>query len=495
MVVRAQDNSVYTYLLQLSVAQGNNTTLTDVRVGGVTISGFDPEVTTYQYLLPRGTTVLPEVTYTPYDSFQTIRLTSGGVEGETRIVVRSQTGDMRTYSIQFMVDKLTDSALNGIVIGNDTLQGFHADSLLYQVVLASGTTQLPAISVLKRDESQMVTIQRGGVNGVTSIIVLAEDGSERTYLLQVSVMKSENALLDGILLDGVLIDGFDSQVFEYFVVLPDSATRCPEVSVVHAGGQSVVITSPRLTGAARIEVTPEEGAMNVYVVNFDFARSSVATLSDILLDGVSISGFESDSFLYNIVLPMGTESMPVISYVKGDSKQRVMEQVGNLFGANYLDVVAEDGSRNRYTIYFDMLRSSDATLLDIILDGVSINGFDANQTHYTYTLLPNSSSIPVLDYVKQNSRQNVELVLPVCEGVATLRVVAEDGVSEKTYEIEFAFAPFSNSALQGITLNGSVMSDFDADVLSYTIDVAANDLCPSVGYITADSTQIGRAHV
>ena len=186
---------------------------------------------------------------------------------------------------------------------------------------------------------------------------------------------------------------------------------------------------------------------------------------------------------------MGTESMHVISYVKGDSKQRVMEQVGNLFGANYLDVVAEDGSRNRYTIYFDMLRSSDATLLDLILDGVSINGFDANQTHYTYTLLPNSSSIPVLDYVKQNSRQNVELVLPVCEGVATLRVVAEDGVSEKTYEIEFAFAPFSNSALQGITLNGSVMSDFDADVLSYTIDVAANDLCPSVGYITADSTQ------
>ena len=94
IVVRAQDNSVSTYLLQLSVAQANNTTLTDLRVGGVTISGFDPEVTTYQYLLPRGTTVLPEVTYTAYDSFQTIRLTSGGVEGETRIVVRSQTGDM-----------------------------------------------------------------------------------------------------------------------------------------------------------------------------------------------------------------------------------------------------------------------------------------------------------------------------------------------------------------------------------------------------------------
>ena len=103
IVVRAQNGATNTYSITFSVAQATVSTLLDLRVGGVTITGFAPETLSYTYVLPRGTVALPEITYTPYDAYQTIRKVEGGVNGETKITVKSQSGNQSLSAIPFTI--------------------------------------------------------------------------------------------------------------------------------------------------------------------------------------------------------------------------------------------------------------------------------------------------------------------------------------------------------------------------------------------------------
>ena len=344
IVVRAQDNSVTTYTIAMSVAQADNATLLDLKVAGSTITGFRPDSTYYTYLLPRGTTELPEIIYTPYDAFQTIRRTDGGIDGETRITVRAQSGASTIYVIAFSVMRSSDATLSDILVGGVSLDNFNAQTEQYDITLPSGTAVLPTIEVVKNDEAQRVSIVRGGVNGITTITVIAEDGTEKIYSLQFSVVKSENALLSGILVGGDTLEGFDANIFEYFYTLPAGTENCPTIQAIASSGQYVTISSPRLEGTAKIEVTPEEGAKNVYVIHFAFAKSTLSFLNNILIDEIGIVGFTPDSFNYVVTLPIATTTAPTITAVAGNALQQIYLYEGGLNRATQIDVVAENGA-------------------------------------------------------------------------------------------------------------------------------------------------------
>ena len=493
IVVKAQSGAVTTYTIEFVVVKSSNSTLKAIMLDGVLIEGFTSDVTTYNVTLPRGTTKLPEITWTPGDASQTIRIAEGGVNGETKITVKAQTGDITVYSIVFKVETNSNVNLRDIKIGGVSIPNFNSQTTDYSFELPAGTTTLPEITYVKGDEAQNVSVTRGGVNGVTQILVRAEDGTTRVYTITFSVLKSENAFLKMIYVDGVALADFEKEKFDYQYVLTSAVSQCPEITVDKEEGQNISITVPRVTGTVRIEVTPESGSKNVYTININYPQSANSKLANILVDGVQIAGWNADVTDYRLQLTDNVIS--VVTYEQGDDKQTVVVETNAITGDTKFIVKAENGTVTIYSVVFERVKSSVATLADIKVDGVSI--FNVNNFDYSYVLSKDATSLPNITYVKGEEKQNVTLVAPALEGEAKLIVVSEDASNTTTYTINFAFEPSSNANLEKIVLSQRSVgfekvllnSDFvisDTVVIDWIDGVAA----PTITYTALEDNQM-----
>ncbi len=493
IVVKAQSGAVTTYTIEFVVVKSSNSTLNAIMLDGVLIEGFTSDVTTYNVTLPRGTTKLPEITWTPGDASQTIRIAEGGVNGETKITVKAQTGDITVYSIVFKVETNSNVNLRDIKIGGVSIPNFNSQTTDYSFELPAGTTILPEITYVKGDEAQNVSVTRGGVNGVTQILVRAEDGTTRVYTITFSVLKSENAFLKMIYVDGVALADFEKEKFDYQYVLTSAVSQCPEITVDKEEGQNISITVPRVTGTVRIEVTPESGSKNVYTININYPQSANSKLANILVDGVQIAGWNADVTDYRLQLTDNV--IPVVTYEQGDDKQTVVVETNAITGDTKFIVKAENGTVTIYSVVFERVKSSVATLADIKVDGVSI--FNVNNFDYSYVLSKDATSLPNITYVKGEEKQNVTLVAPALEGEAKLIVVSEDATNTTTYTINFAFEPSSNANLEKIVLSQRSV-DFEKILLNsdfatsdtIVIDWIDGVTAPTITYTALEDNQM-----
>lgn len=490
LTVRAQDGSASVYTITFTQKLSSNSKLAGLSVAGYELSPvFNPEVTSYTCALNRGTTTVPEILVVKGDETQVVRIDENGVNGVAKITVKAQSGATTVYTISFSVAVSSDATLKDIKVSGESIEGFNSSVLEYSISLPAGTTTLPAIEAVKNDDAQRVVINRGGVNGTTTIQVIAEDGTTLTYKLNFSVEKSANATLQNIYVDGVAITGFDPEVLEYKYILAEDAAKCPKVTAEGYPGQVITITTPLLFGKACIEVTPEEGAKNIYTILFTTEKSSEKLLSDIQLDGVTIDGFDSQVNDYSVILPAGTTQMPVITYTKAVESQIVQVVTEGVNGVTKLNVMAEDGGVNTYTINFSVEKSSDSSLNAILLDGVLLDGFSKDKLEYNVELPLGTTSLPVVTYTKSNDAQQVASTIPSNIGVVTFVVVSADASSTSTYKLNFSVAKQDNANLNNIFVNNVEIDGFSSDKLDYEIDWVAGSVLPMFTYEKADATQ------
>lgn len=497
IVVMAQDGSVTTYMLTFEVVKSSNTQLQAIMLDGVMLDGFEANKTTYQITLPRGTTKLPEITWVAADASQTIRKVEGGVNGETKITVKAQTGDVMVYSLNFAVETNNNVNLNDIKIDGVTIQGFQPNVLNYVIELPAGTTLFPEITYTKADAAQSVVLTKGGLNGVTQILVKAEDGTTRIYTIEFSVLKSENAFLKMIYVDGKPLNGFVPSTLNYDYVLTTAVTQCPDITVDKELGQNISIAVPKITGVVRIEVTPESGSKNVYTIDVNYPQSNNSKLKSLTVDGKVIDGWNADKTDYSILLPASTTAIPVVAYVAGEDKQTVFVETNAITGDTKIVVKAENGDVTTYRVTFQKEMSNNALLKNILIDGLSIAGFNAQTFNYHYTLDEADEAAPSITYVKGDNNQHVTLISPAVEGEAQLIVVSEDKSDSTIYTIQLAFKPSSVKSLEKITLTQRdvdyekilTMDDF-AMSDTVTIDWIADIKAPVATYVEGDKDQM-----
>lgn len=488
IIVTAQDGTVTTYSIAFSVTQASNSTLKDIKVGGVSIEGFMPEKTEYFIVLPRGTKTLPEITYTPYDELQKITKIEGGVNGVTRITVKAQSGDVTVYSLSFSVEKSNNALLQDLKVAGSTIEGFAPNKFSYDYELPAGTTVLPEISCTQGDEYQRVYITKGGVKGATTIRVVAEDGDENTYTINFYVQKSESANLKNIFIGGVALEGFIPDVYSYDYTLSASEATCPAITVEKDGNQEVVITKPQGAGAATIKVIPEEGAVNIYTINIFSAAGGNCDLADISVDGVTVEGFAPDKTEYDITLAKGTTVLPAITYVKGNEGQTVERRYGGVNGVTTISVMSAGGRFKAYYLNFSTEKSDVALLSDLKIDGVSIEGFSPDKYEYTYYVGKDATELPSIQPVKADASSRVDAVLPAVYGNANFYVTADNGVDKATYSVKFIPVADSNASLSDLKVDGVTIENFSPGVLDYVYEVASGYV-PTVTYTRGADTQ------
>ena len=490
IVVTAQDGSISTYQISFVIAQSTNVALNSILLDGVELMNFNSETLDYQVQLPRGTTSLPVITWVAGDAYQTIRKVEGGVNGDTRITVKSQAGTTRVYTISFSVAVDANSSLSGINIGSEALPNFNADTLIYYYTLPSGTVSLPTITAVKASESQRVNIQRGGVDGASTITVVAENGATRVYTIYFSVQKSESAFLNMIYIAGDSISGFDPEILNYDVEIPLSSTSCPVITVDKQFGQEITLLVPKITGTVRIEVKPESGATNVYTINVHYPQSNNTLLNAIKINGVDLADFSPELREYTVSLENGVTTLPQITYTKAEAGQVVYIQNGSLTSPSKIYVKAENGDVDYYSISFVATKSSNSKLSAIYLDGSLINGFDANITDYSYVMDVDAAAAPVLTYAKADVAQQVLFTAPAFEGVADIIVISPDLSDTTIYNVSFEkrkrnIVELSNIALNGSAIDLALFNNSDTAI----VDWHSIDAAPTISYLKSDEHQ------
>ena len=432
----------------------------------------------------RGTTVSFSGRRLTNDEFQIVQ--QGTIDGDPMIIqVKATDGSSTTtYKIKFVSAASNNARLADIQVNGTTIAGFNAYLNTYNVQLPYGTTDIPVVTASAQDAGATVTItQATSTTGTATIHVAAADGTTaNTYTLNFSVAElSDNTLL-AIYIDGELVPGFTPTKNNYTISLPLGTTTTPTITWQSAyadGAQTITLTKNTLDEGAQITVSaPAASSTRTYKLTYKIEASSYAYLAGISLDGLPIDGFTPEQTNYAITLPIGTTTLPVITWTQGDPYQTVSITEGGVDGTTRIVVTAAAGNTVTYRLTFSTEKSSNNALLGIALDGKPLDGFHPDTLNYTLTLPAGTTTLPVVTYTPGDEYQTVTLNTSTATRTVRIVVKAGDG-SSRIYTLTFEIEKSANALLKMIYLDGDSLSDFTPEQLSYIVSLE-QDLIPDI---------------
>ncbi len=248
-----------------------------------------------------------------------------------------------------------------------------------------------------------------------------------------------------------------------------SATKSGTYSTLEmdpvGGVVSMAGVEPGVPFDATVEVTAEDGTVNIFTVNFERAEPSHdATLSALTYQAngapaaKTVDGFEptDGTETYNVELPFGSTSATVVAAKNESHAQMVMTPSDGVVtmvdgaGQAVVQVTAQDGTVNTYTINFTVALPDDNAKLYSLKYQVgtdpakTVTGFVSADEEGTYNvkLLEGTTSVTVTAVAEEPLAQVTISnggVIPIVEGegTATVTVISTDTSNTNTYTINF----------------------------------------------------------
>lgn len=496
--VTAEDGTTkQTYTINYTVAKDTDANLSDLKSDGTTVTGFIASTLLYNIELPHNTTIVPTVTATTNDVNASKVITpAAGLPGTTTVEVTAEDGTTKkTYSISYTVAKDTDATLSDLKSDGTTVTGFSASTITYDIVLAHNTTIVPTVTATTTDvNASKVITPAASLPGSTTVVVTAEDGTtKKTYTVNYTVAKDTDAKLSDLKSDGTTVTGFSATTLSYDIVLAHNTTIVPTVTATtnDVNATKVITPAASLPGSTSVVVTAEDGTtILTYTINYTVAKDTDAKLSDLKSDGTTVTGFSATTLSYDIILPHNTSVVPTVTATTNDvNATKVITPAASLPGSTTVVVTAEDGTTIlTYTINYTVAKDTDATLSDLKSDGTTVTGFAAATVTYNIILPHDTSVVPTVT-ATTNDVNASKVITPAASlpGSTTVEVTAEDGTTKKTYTINYTVAKDTDAKLSDLKSDGTTVTGFDKDDLSYDIVLPkGTKIVPTVTATTND---------
>ncbi len=414
----------------------------------------------------------------------------GAIDGDPMIIqTYAIDGSSTTYKIKFVSAASNNARLADIQVNGNNISGFNAYLNTYNVQLPYGTTDIPVVTASAQDAGATVTItQATSTTGTATIHVAAADGTTtNTYTLHFSVAQLSDNTLQAIYFDGELVPGFTPTKNNYTISLPLGTTTTPTITWQSAyadGAQTITLTKNTLDEGAQITVSaPAAPSTRTYKLTYKIEASSYAYLAGISLDGLPIEGFSPEQTNYSFTLPIGTTTLPAITWTQGDPYQTVSITEGGVDGTTRIVVTAAAGNTVTYRLTFSTEKSSNNALLGIALDGKPLDGFHPDTLNYTLTLPAGTTTLPVVTYTPGDEYQTVTLNTSTATRTVRIVVKAGDG-SSRIYTLTFEIEKSANALLKMIYLDGDSLADFTPEQLNYIVALEKD----SIPDITVDQS-------
>lgn len=498
IVVKAEDgSSTMTYKIRFMQEASNNAYLAGIQCNGTDVKNFSMYTMSYEVELPYGTTEAPIITAIGQESAQKIEITQAkSLTDKATIKVTAADGvTKQTYTVSFKVALLSDNTLKDILVDGSSVPGFIPMQTTYSVSVPLGTSEIPdvkAVSAYPDGEQTIKYVKPESITGQYKIEVTTPGNmTPKTYKLNFKQEASTYSKLKSLSVGGQLVEGFSPDIYTYYINLPMGTTELPAITYEQGDKyQTVTVTEGGLNGTTVITVVAASGAQSIYKLIFSTEMSSVSELEMIYLDGQPLEGFSPSTRQYTIALPIGTSSLPKITWKVMDEYETVTMTEGGLNGTTRIVVTAGDGSVTTYQLTFSVEMASNVDLQMIYLDGDSLEGFNPSVTNYTYNLPQGTTELPIVTFTQGDEYQSVKERKPSgLTGDYILTVRAQSGAT-KTYTITFTLSKSSNTNLQMIYLDGQPLEGFDPEITEYkdTLPMGVT-VIPTVTFTKGDATQ------
>jgi len=399
----------------------------------------------------------------------------GDIESLTN-TVNNNTGGT-AHILHYVLDRDNEARLAELMINNERLPDFEKDtyqdgsddlgvnSYEYNYEISFGKNiDLKAITV---DKQATMEINEFGAIPTTILIgVTSEDESvKKEYQIYVDYKK--NNTLHNITVDGKKVIDFTYEKGEYNVELPYGFDKkvseqlgALEATAAGAYADSGFVLS--YDSSANVEVgyplsfpnkmmvrINDETYINVlreYTINLTIAKNTEASLNSLMMEGIPVEGFTSDTLSYTKELAYGTTAVPNISAVAKDSNANVqITPATALPGTTQIEVTAEDGTTIKtYTVEFTIAKNTEASLSSLMIEGIPVEGFTSDTLSYTKELAYGTTTVPNISAVAKDSNANVQITpATALPGTTQILVTAEDGISSKTYSMNFTVRTYT----------------------------------------------------
>ena len=410
-------------------------------------------------------------------------LQQGAIDGDPMIIqVRATDGSSTTtYKIKFVSAASNNARLADIQVNGSNINGFNAYLNTYNVQLPYGTTEVPVVTATAQDAGATVTItQPTSTTGTATIHVAAADGTTtNTYTLLFSVAELSDNTLQAIYIDGELVPAFSPTKNNYTISLPLGTTTTPTITWQSAyadGAQTITLTKNTLDEGAQITVSaPAAQNTRTYKLTYKIEASSYAYLAGISLNGQPIEGFSPEQTNYAITLPIGTTTLPAITWTQGDPYQTVSITEGGVDGTTRIVVTAAAGNSVTYRLNFSTEKSTNNALQAIALDGTPLEVFHPDTLNYTITLPAGTTTLPIVTYTQSDEYQTVTTNTNATTRTVRIVVKAGDG-SSRVYTLTFEVEKSANALLKMIYLDGDSLADFNPEQLSYIVPLEQDQI-------------------
>ncbi len=179
--------------------------------------------------------------------------------------------------------------------------------------------------------------------------------------------------------------------------------------------------------------------------------SADATLIDLTVDGTTISNFSPTTLSYVYYVETGTTQVPTVGATPNNPGATAdITPASSLPGTTSILVTAENGVNTlTYSVDFEYSQSDDATLIDLTVDGTTIDNFSPTTLDYIYYVEAGTSIVPTVGAIPNNPGANAAITpTNTLPGTTSILVTAENGVSTLTYTVDFEFTQ-ANSTCEG----------------------------------------------
>lgn len=479
-----------TYIIHLRLIPKTAVQLADIQLDGATMEGFDAAMLDYTITY---STDMPYATCTLLDADKQSVRTYRERNIVRFVVTNSEVADlMATYTLTFEQQLSDDATLKAIKLDGETIKDFRADSLNYAITLPAGSP-LPEITYEPANDGQNIVFGQTG-DKQFAITVRSEDGDyELVYTVSFEIEVFTSAELEGVTVDGEPL-ALEEGKYTYELTV-DEGAELPTPEIVAGGGQSILIVNTSDT-QQQIIVEAENGETKTYTLNYTPILSKDAQLEDILLDGVSMDGFNKETYAYTHELAWRTRVVPSITPIGATPNQVIEVHYGAVNAQTTITVTAANGvDKQTYTIDFPVIKSAKTALDDVQFEGVleETFKFDSTQTDYTIILPYQTTAVPQITYYAAEPEQKIKYVNAPLGKTSQLVVTAENG-AERTYNftIKAALSDKPNK-LDSLIINTNKISNekrlLADDETDITIDLAYGTSQFEVGYVKSYDEQ------
>lgn len=428
IVVQAEDGTKKTYSVVVTkddpiIVKSNDATLKSLSSPGNTLSpNFASNTTNYTMKVGPNTSSVNFNATPNHEKASVLSGTTCNLTDKTttcNIEVQAEDGTKKTYSVAVTKDdpapeKSSDATLKSLSSkGNVLTPTFDPNTTNYTMEAASNATKVTFDAITNHDKASIVSGSTCDLTDKTttcSIIVKAEDGSEKTYEVVVTKRdpqpeepaKNNDATLKSLDVSGfTLIPTFNKDTTSYNISVNNNITGLNITAVPNDDKAKVTISGNKGwkegINTVRITVTAEDGSEKVYIVNVNRkaannapapSKSSNNYLENIYVnDGELKPNFDKNNSNYNIKVPNDVEELDLKIFAE-DTKSTI-NIIGNdnfKIGMNVVtvEVTAEDGSVRVYTLNVDRdEKVNQNKLKDLIITNGEISPrFDSNKFEY-----------------------------------------------------------------------------------------------------------------